>query len=89
MSTFTTQVEVTEGVEVDIRIDYDSSPAEPATLEYPGCNEELWFNKVEIKTATGWKAYDYSEEEQERFIVEVEKEADEDRRAYASAMEDY
>jgi len=33
-------------IELEVRVDYDYQPAEPATNEYPGCGMEITINSV-------------------------------------------
>ena len=48
MPIYQTTLENDQGGEFDVRIHYDYQPAEPATLEYPGCDESVEITDVEV-----------------------------------------
>jgi hypothetical protein len=46
MSKYETTIELENGEEVDVEVDFDFSPAEKMTHDYPGCDADVEINQV-------------------------------------------
>ena len=68
MSTYKTTIELENGDEIEIEVDFDASPAERMTHDYPGCDASVEINYVEV---AGGKTIELSKEDEELMEEEI------------------
>jgi len=69
MSKYETTIELENGDELEIEVDFDATPAERMTHDYPGCDAEVEINQVVVIT-TG-KEIELSIEDEELLEEEI------------------
>ena len=68
MSTYETTIETENGEEIEVEVDFDFSPAEKMTHDYPGCDASVEINQVQ--TVDG-KEIELSKEDEELMVEEI------------------